>query len=322
MTSKIEISHRTVFFILGLLALAWLVLLIRDILFLLFISFILMSAIRPLVDELERRRVPRILGIILVYLVVLALLGAILGNLIPALVVQSTRLIQEFPNFVTRLMPYWDINAAEITKQIAPLGENLLKLTVGIFSNIITTVTVFVFTFYFLLERRYLEKFLLDTLGQDVGKRTAETIKLVERSLGAWLLGQLTLMLCVGVLSYLGLTLLHVEFALSLAILAGILEIVPMIGPIISAVPAVLVALTVSPFLAAATVALYFIVQQVENNLIIPLIMRRAVGLPPLVTIVSLMIGARLAGLTGAILSIPVVVMLRVILSEILSKKD
>lgn len=322
MTSKIEISHRTIIFILALLTGLWLLFLIRDILFLLFISFILMSTIRPLVDKLERFKIPRTIGILLVYGVIFGFFGVTLAGVIPSLVSQSTRLIQEFPSFVLRVLPYWNIDVRSLTAQIAPLGENIIKLTVGIFSNIITTVTVLVFTFYFLLERRHLEQFLVEIFGSENGRRTTEIIRAVERSLGSWLLGELTLMVCVGVLSYLGLTLLKIDFALPLAIIAGLLEIVPMIGPIISAVPAVLVALTISPLLALATVALYFIVQQVENNLFVPVVMKKAVGLPPLVTIISLMIGGRLAGLVGAVLSIPTVVMLKVIVSQWFSKKD
>lgn len=322
MTSKIEISPRTIFFILILLAGLWLVFFIRDILFLLFISFILMSAMRPLVDRLERYKIHRAIGTLLVYGVVLGGLTAIFAGAIPSLVNQSTRLLQELPTYVLRVAPSWNIDTREITQQLSPIGENLVKVTVGIFSNIVSTITVLVFTFYFLLERRHLEQFLVDTLGQETGKRTADIVRLVEKSLGSWLLGELTLMGCVGLLSYLGLSLLRIDFVLPLAILAGLLEIVPMIGPIVAAVPAVLVALTVSPFLALATVALYFVVQQVENNIFVPIIMKRAVDLPPVITILSLMVGGRLAGITGAVLAIPTVVMLRVVLTELLSKKN
>jgi len=321
MTSKIEISHRTIVFILGLLALLWLIVQIREILFLLFISFILMSTFRPLIDRWEKWRLPRALGILLLYGIVFGLFSSALAGVIPSLVIQSTRLMQSLPGLVTKLLPYWDINLQSFIQQAAPLGENIVRLTVGIFSNIVTTITVLVFTFYFLLERSRLEKFLLEMLGAEVGKRTIDIIQKVEKSLGSWLLGEFVLMFCIGLFSYLGLLLLKVDFALPLAILAGLLEIVPTIGPIISGIPAVLVALTTSPLLALATVALYFILHQTENNLLVPLVMRKAVGLPPLVTIVALMVGGKLAGLAGAVLAVPIVVMLQVILSELLAKK-
>jgi predicted PurR-regulated permease PerM len=129
-------------------------------------------------------------------------------------------------------------------------------------------------------------------------------------------------MVLIGFLVYLGLTLLHLEFALPLAILAGLLEIVPTIGPIVSAIPAVLVAISTSPVLALSVVALYFIIQQLENNLVVPLVMKRSVGLSPLVTILSVMIGARLAGVVGAILAIPAFLVIQSIIGASLFKSS
>ncbi|KKR87373.1 MAG: hypothetical protein UU34_C0005G0047 [Candidatus Curtissbacteria bacterium GW2011_GWA1_41_11] len=119
---------------------------------------------------------------------------------------------------------------------------------------------------------------------------------------------------------YIGLTLLKVEFVLPLAIIAGILEIVPTIGPIISAVPAVFVALATSPFLALSVVALYFIVQQLENNLMVPIVLSKSTGLSPIITIFSLMLGVRFLGITGAILAVPIVLVLQVVIGAFLNK--
>ena len=213
-----------------------------------------------------------------------------------------------------KVLPYWNIDARSISQQIAPISENIVKLTVGIFSNLLTTLTVLVFTFYFLLERRKLEDMLAQTMGVDAADRIVSTLKEVESRLGAWVNGQIFLMILIGVSVYIGLTVLHVEFALPLAIIAGVLEIVPMIGPIVSAVPAILVALTISPFLALSVGALYFIVQQVENNIFVPLVLKKSVGLSPIVTIFALMVGARLAGVVGAILAVPVVLVLQSLL--------
>ncbi len=320
MTSKIEISHRTIIFTLAVLVLLWVILQIRDILFLLFISFILMSALRPLVDGLEQLRVPRVLAILLIYGLVFGVFGVSFAGAIPSIVLQSTKLVQELPMFVARVMPYWDFDTRAITQQIAPISENIVRVTVGIFSNIITLVTVLVFTFYFLLERKHLESILTGVMGGDGAKQVIVTMREIERRLGSWVHGELLLMCFIGVLVYVGLTVLRVDFALPLAIIAGVLEIVPMIGPIVSAIPAVLVALATSPLLALSVVALYFIVQQVENNLVVPLVMRKSVGLPPLLTITALMIGARLAGLAGAVLAVPIVLVLQVMLGALLTK--
>lgn len=321
MNPRIEISQRTVLFTLALLALLWLVFQIRDILFLLFISFLIMTAIHPLVLFLERFRIPRFLSILFIYAIVFGLLGAVIVGTIPTLASQSNRLFQVLPNFTSRVLPYWNIDVSIITQQIAPISENVLKFTLSVFSNIATILTVLVFTFYFLLERRHAEDILMEIVGDGMAKRVTVVLRAVERRLGAWVRGQLLLMLFVGVFCYIGLVLLKVEFALPLAILAGILEIVPMIGPIISAIPAIIVALATSPtpFLALSVAALFFIVQQIENNILVPLVMKRSVGFSPIVTILALMVGGKIAGVAGAVLAVPVVLVIQVVLNDVLN---
>ncbi len=311
MVSKVEISHKTIVFTLVLLAALWLVIQIRDILFLLFIAFILMSALRPVADWLTKLRLPRILAILFIYILLFGVVGASLAGTIPSLVAQSSKLLQVLPALLGRVSPFWSIDAESMVSQIAPISDNILKVTVGIFSNIITTFTVLVFTFYFLLEYRHTEMVLTDFMGEAAARRVLELIKSIEKRLGAWLRGEIFLMFLIGLLVYIGLSFLRIDFALPLAILAGILEIVPTIGPVISGIPAVLVALATSPFLALTVVALYFIIQQVENTIVVPWVMKRSVGLPPLVTILALLVGGRLAGLTGAVLAVPMVLVLQ-----------
>jgi len=320
MTNKIEISHKTIIFTVALLIALWALVQIRDILFLVFIAFILMAALRPLVEGLAKLRIPRILSVLVIYTVVFGVFGVSLAGTIPTLITQSSSFMRDLPIFIERVLPYWNIDARSLTQQIAPISENIVRLTVGLFSNIFTTLTVLVFTFYFLLERRHAESMLTDIMGAGAAAGLLEILRKIESRLGAWVRGQLILMVIVGILVYIGLTLLKVEFVLPLAIIAGILEIVPTIGPIISAVPAVFVALATSPFLALSVVALYFIVQQLENNLMVPIVLSKSTGLSPIITIFSLMLGVRFLGITGAILAVPIVLVLQVVIGAFLNK--
>ncbi|MCX6793962.1 MAG: AI-2E family transporter [Candidatus Gottesmanbacteria bacterium] len=322
MFRKIEISVQTILFTVALIAGIWLLLQIKDILFLVFIAFLLMTAIYPMVMWLDRLKIPRAISTLLIYFVVLGVLGVIIGSAVPALVTQSTKLAATLPGTAARVFPYWNIDFQTISGQLAPLSANVLSLTLGIFSNIFTTFTVLIVTFYFILERRRAEATLTGFLGEATGRKVTELIRITEHRLGAWVRGELLLMTFVGVLTYIGLTLLHIEFALPLAIIAGLLEIVPMIGPIISSVPAVLVALAISPVLALSVAALYVVVQQVESNIFVPIVMKRSVGLSPLVTILALMIGGRLGGIGGAVLAVPSVLVLQVILTSLLGAKN
>jgi predicted PurR-regulated permease PerM len=124
-------------------------------------------------------------------------------------------------------------------------------------------------------------------------------------------------MFIIGLTTYIGLTILGIEYALPLAVIAGLLELVPTIGPIISSVPAILIALVQSPVLAIAVAALYLLIQQAENNIIVPKVMERAVGVLPLVTILALLIGGTLFGVVGAVIAVPTVAMIQVVVEEL-----
>ena len=143
----------------------------------------------------------------------------------------------------------------------------------------------------------------------------------IEKRLGSWIRAEVTLMIFVGALSYFGFRLLAIDFALPLAIIAGILEIIPNFGPTVATIPAVLAGLAMSPLHGLAALAWSFLVQQVENNIVVPRVMARVIGLNPLVTILSLSIGFKLAGIAGASLAIPVVLALEVIISDLYRRK-
>ena len=320
MLSKIEISHKTIFFTAIFIAAIWFVFQIREILYLLFIAFIIMAALRPTVDWLEKRRVPSVISILFMYILVFGVFGLSLVGTVPSLVVQFTHLTQALPSFISRVMPYWNIDMNAFSQQIAPLSQNLVKLTVSIFSNIVTIVTVLVFTFYLLLERKHMEELLASFMTEETAKRVSLVLKNVEQRMGSWVQGELLLMLVIGIFAYIGLVLLRVDFALPLAILAGLLEIIPTVGPIISAIPAIIIGLASSPVLALSVVLLFFIIHQAENTLIVPFVMKKSVGLPPLLTIIALMIGGKLAGIAGAVLAVPVVLVIQEIIREVFTK--
>lgn len=316
MPKKIEISHRTIIFTVFFLLLLWVLFQVRETILMLFVSIILMSAFNPAVDLLGKLHLPRGIAILIVYIFVWTAVGLIVAGIVPALVDQTNRLIHLIPSAISKV-ELFNTNQQAITQQllsqIGTLPENLLRLTVGLFGNLLAVLTTLVMTFYLLLERKHLNNYLSTIWEGDKSARISKTVNEIERRLGSWVRGELVLMLAVGTLTYIGLSILGVEIALPLAILAGILEIVPNIGPTISAVPAALVALTIHPLTALATVALYFLVQLVENNLLVPKIMQKAVGVNPLVSIVGLMIGFRLAGPAGAVLAIPIIIVVHII---------
>ena len=323
MPSKIEVSHRTIifttFFLIGL----WLLLQIMQIILALFVAVVLMSALNPLVDKMERKYFPRILAIILVYAVILSGFILIIASVIPPLVEQTSILINQAPLQIQQL-GFLGIDPNLLISQMPNLAEipaNILKFSLGLFSNIVALLAVFLITFYLLLERKDLQHHLIVLFGEGQEKRAADFINKAEKRLGGWVRGEIILMTIIAVMTYFGLRILGIEFALPLALLAGVLEIVPNIGPIISSVPAIIAGLAISPLMGLAVAALYFLIQQLENTLIVPKVMEKTAGVNPLVTILSLAIGFKLGGIIGAILAVPVVLLLQVVASEVFTSK-
>jgi len=176
---------------------------------------------------------------------------------------------------------------------------------------------VLFFTFYFLLERRYTKQIITNMFGETIAERTVEILKAIELRIGEWVRVQLILMLIVGICVYIGLLILRIDFALPLSLVAALFVIVPNIGPLISAIPAVLIGFATSPLLALSVIALYIIVYLLEGNIIVPIVMKHSVGLSPLVTIVALMVGGKLAGIMGVVLSVPVLLVCQVLIMKL-----
>lgn len=320
-TQKIEISHRTVIFTVVFLLFLWFLYQIRDILLALFISLILVGALNPSVTWLEKRHLPRWLAILLIYFFLLGLLVGGLAGVIPPLVDQTSRLVQVVIEGLNQFS-FLGFSAVNLRNQIQELGglpTQIVRLAVAIVSNIISIFAILMITFYLLLEHKNLDRYLFFLFGLGGRKRAKRVIDQMEKKLGGWVRAQVLLMAVVGSLTYFGFRLLKLNFALSLALLAGVLEVVPNIGPILAAIPAILIGSLDSPLMALSVAAWAFLVQQLENNLIVPKIMEKSVGVNPLITILALAIGFKLAGIIGTILAIPVYLAIEVLLSEFVS---
>lgn len=314
---KVEISRKTIIFTVGFLIGLVFLYQIRNIVLFLFIALILMSALNPLVDRLEKIKIPRGVSTIVLYLLIWSFISFSVASLVPPLVEQSASFISTLPQNIERISG-GRFNVSIFESQLSSLPQNILKIAVGAFNNVVNLFTLMVIVYYLILERKNLHKYLLFLFGNNGQEAKAEEfINQLERKLGGWVRGQLLLMFFIGLFSYIGLLFLGIEFAVPLAFLAGILEIVPSIGPTLSAVPAVLVALGTSPVLALATAAMYFVIQQIENNFLVPKVMSKAVGLSPLVVIFALLIGLKLAGIAGAVLSIPTVLLVEIIFTDL-----
>jgi len=303
---KVEISYKTIiFFVMFLLSLL-VVWQLRSLILLVFLCYIFMEGLNPAVSWLQKLRLPRVIAILIVYAVIVAAIIFSFAGLIPALVEQSTNLIRNLPGIVENIS-IWGLNPADFSSQLKLLENlpgNIASTALSIFSNIISVFVFFVITFYLLLERKNFDKYLIDIFGQKSIK-AVEVVNQLEKRLGHWVSAELLLMLIIGILSYVGYLIIGVNYALPLAIIAGLLEMVPNIGPTIASILAGLFGLTISPLIGLLAVLWGIIVQQLENNFIVPKIMKETVGINPLITILLIASGAKLGGIIGAVIAVP-----------------
>lgn len=320
---KIEISHKTIIFTVVFLVLLNFFWIIRELIFSLFIAFIIMSALKPPVTFLERKRIPRLLASVFVYLVFLGFIVELLLIIFPPLIKESTLFFKQFPLILKTLSPQSKalINFDSITQNLPNLTASFFDLAKGIFSNTLFVISTLFFGFYFLLEEGLIKNFMIRFFDESKTSVVVEIFDKAEKRMSAWVWGELVLMTVIGALTFFGLSLIGMRFALALAVLAGLLEIVPNIGPTLSAVPAILIGLSQSYFLGAANLALYVAIQQFENHLIVPLVMKKATGLNPIVTLSALIIGGKLAGTLGVVLAIPTTLFIETVLIGVVKAK-
>lgn len=319
MERKIEISTKTV---------GWTVLLFLGLFFLfkvfevvvvLFVAFLFASALTPIIETVEKFKVPRGITIPAIFLSILSLFFLAGLLIIPPLVFELIKFFEKLPSLIYGTGLFSDIDLNSFSSQFTMVGQNVFKVTKGFFSDIFSFIAIFVLTFYILFERRNIENTLTQYLGEVRGSRVSNFIKKVEKGLGAWARGQFVLCVIIGFSTYLGLRFLGIDYALPLGIIGGVLEIVPVIGPIVSAIPAIIVAGSRSLDLALLTVLLYIVIQQTEAHFVVPVVMKKAIGVSPLLTIVAIMVGGNLAGVAGMLLAVPLVVVLDTAIKELTS---
>ena len=311
---------------------------LRDLAAVILFSVVIASGIEPAVMFLGRRRIPRVFVVILVFLSFLAFLGIIVYLIIPPLFKDLSDFVslapiyldQTFgPQGIGKIFPGLPLFISRALLDVA----TFLKISVQNFTNgSFTTITqafggvvsfalLVIFSFYLAVQEKGVENFLRIVTPSNREKYILDLWRRSREKIGIWAKGQILLGLLVGVLTFLGLLILKVDFPLPLAILAGLLELIPLFGPILAAIPAIAIALLQNPTLALYTLALYAVIQQFENHLIYPLVVRRIIGVPPMIVILALVIGGRLGGLFGLLLAVPVATVLMEFVSDIEAKK-
>lgn len=329
-----DFSFRTVFTVILTLGLVWLAFYLRDIIVLFFISFILATALDPAVNFMEKKKVPRWVSIIGFYALIGFFIYTLIRLIIPPMTTQIQHLIQSREYLADRIAGYFSSFPPTlkdgITEYVNTLPNRFAELStgqivpnvLGVFSGLLGVLTVFVATFYLLMERNGIERALEDYWPEKSKEKVVKIFRRMSLKMSLWVRGQVILSGAIGLLTFIGLSLLNVDYALTLALIAAVTELLPVIGPYIGAFPAIVIALSVSPILALWVAILYLGIQQFEAQVLVPQVMKRAVGLSPVTIIFSLLIGAKLLGFLGVIIAVPVASAISVLFETFNNKKS
>jgi predicted PurR-regulated permease PerM len=314
---------------------------IQGVIVLFLVAVIFATSIEPLVFYLHGIGVGRGVSVLLIYVSLVTVITVFVVILVNALLAQIGQLVTALPQISRQLgllavaLPpgllrdaatslLVGMSSVRVRQELSSLFNSntiagLLVATLGVIESLFALVTVFVIAYFWIAERIAFRRLLMHLVKQENRERALAIWLNVELKVGQWARGQLLLMLSVGVLEGVGFAVLGVPFALLLGVFAGLMEIIPILGPYLGAIPAILVALTQSPTQALLVAAWTIIVNLVEGNILIPRIMQKAVGLSPLTVILALLAGANLYGVLGALLAVPVAAAIQAVIQELMA---
>ncbi len=316
--------------------------LVRDIVLVVLVAILIASAIEPGARRLISWGIPRVFSVFLIYVCLGIILAGIIYLFVPLLLQDTSNFLSSVPQYADSISLWapagsqaittaaqnvapgvtasnavvqqianssFSISSAisEINGAISNISGGFFNTISFVFGGILSFILIVVISFYLTVQENGIEKFLRIVTPIHHEKYAVELWKKTQNKIGLWMQGQIVLMLLVGVLVYLALTVLGVQNALLFAFLAGLMELIPLFGPVISAIPVVVaVYATGGVSFALVIVGVYLIIHQFENHLIYPLVVTKIVGVPPILVILSLIIGFELAGFLGILLSVPV----------------
>lgn len=334
----INISTSTILRVIFIILLLIFVYLIRDVIILFIFALIIASAIAPVVNFLEKIKIPRIIGALIFYIFIIGIIVFASSLIVPGLAKNIKELSSNLPDYIESLSIKFEsirdtsskygaiLNKIQeylsgIGETLKDIGSNVVSTVVGVFGGVFSALLILVMSFYISVQKKGVQRVLTAIVPIHYRDHLLDLWERAQKKLGKWLQGQLFLGIIVGVLVYIGLYFLNIKFAILLAILAGILEIFPYIGPWIAGIPAVILGFLQAPILGLWVLLLYLIVQQLENYLIVPLVMSKVVGLNPIMVILALLIGGKLGGILGMILSVPLAAVFAELLRDLINKR-
>jgi predicted PurR-regulated permease PerM len=311
---------------------------IRDVVGMLLVSVLLAAVLDPIADFFGKKKIPRSLTVLVIYILLFLVLGVLILAIIPPMIEQTRQIVGNFGSIWDRvvssfaslqsLSAHYGLEASfkqsitSFTESFSGAFTNLYSTVSSVVNGIISFFVILVITFFLVVEKSSIRSIFTSVVPVQKREYLSSIFSKMQQKVGQWLIGQIVLMLFVGVLSYIGLLAFGVDYALLLAVIAGVTEIIPYVGPVVGGIPAVVFAFAVSPTTGIMVFALYFLIQRVENAVLVPKIMQKATGLNPIFAILALAIGFTVGGIAGGLLAIPVATAANVILSDHMERQN
>ena len=314
----IEISPKTIFWVLGIGVLAVLVYMVGDIIAVLIFAIIIASALEPILRYAQSKKIPRLLSLIVIYLLFFIFFAALIYIFLPLVLDQLRDFSQNYPTYFGRIeeavgvitfLPGLSGNIHELLSQLTeqiPSFTSLISYASSIFGGVLSFVVVLVVSFYLSISRNALDNFLRAILPPQFEVYAHSLWVRAQYKMGRWLQAQILLSFIMALIVGLGLWILGVKFAFLVAVIVGLLEIVPYVGPIVTGGLATLLALSQSAALGLWTLVFFIAAQQLEGHILVPLLIKKLVGLNPVAVILAILVGAKLGGILGILLAVPI----------------
>lgn len=336
---QLDIPSSTIIKVILLVLLFVFLYILKDVVIIFLFALILASGVSPFANWLDDRGFPRVVGVLGLYLIMLGLAVFVLSLIVPYISDDINRLTAILPKVVERVSstlenaqqssPQYLDFLSEIQNMLSGLSsylqqasQSVVGLIVSVFGGVFSFVAILIISFYLSVTRKGVEVFLGSVIPEKYESYVISLWKRTEIKVGKWIQGQLLLGLIVGLMTYIGLSLLGVKYALLLSLIIMVLELVPMVGPVVAAIPAVFLAFLQSPTLGLWVIALYIVIQQLENHILVPVILGRTLNLNPVVIIIALLVGQQLAGIPGMILAVPISTIIVEMLDDVARQKE
>lgn len=315
------VSIKTVLVLAGVVLAGYVIVMMGKVFAILGMALLIATAAEQSIKRLVKRRVRRGFAVYLVYIFLILLVAGTFTIGVPPLVKEVRRLIENLPSIVQSLggLDRFGFSVQDIVPQLTQASSNIISISYSIFSNVAVLITVFFLALYMSLDWENIKARLLSLFKSELRDEIEETIFEIEVSISQWIKGQAILMLAVGVMSFAGFSIIGIEYALALAVIAGLLEFIPMIGPVITAILVSAITFTQSPVKGAMVVVVCIVIQQLENNLLVPRIMQKVSGFSPLVILIAVITFTNFFGLVGTVVAVPCVMVGYVIVKRVLN---